>query len=98
MLDRARDPLKQWKLSPIDVAALDRWSAYTDAIRETFARTHTPHAPWTVIRGDDKRRARIEGMRRLLSAFDYADKDAEAVGAPDPAIGGPPDAIPLSTP
>ncbi|TVQ53411.1 MAG: polyphosphate kinase 2 [Rhodobacteraceae bacterium] len=98
MLDRARDPLKQWKLSPIDVASLERWDAYSDAIRETFRRSHTPHAPWRVIRGDDKRRARLEGMRRLLSAFDYDGKDPEAIGPLDPALCGPPEAMPLDEP
>jgi polyphosphate kinase 2 len=98
MLDRARDPLKQWKLSPIDVQSLDRWDAYSAAIRETFLRTHSPFAPWTVIRGDDKRRARLEGMQRLLAAFDYPDKDPKAVGEPDPGIGGPPERTPLDEP
>ncbi len=89
-LARERDPLKQWKLSEIDVKGLSRWDAYSDAIAETFARTHRPAAPWTVIRADDKRRARIQAIRHVLAGLDYAHKDAEALGPADPAIiGGP---------
>ncbi|MCL3883634.1 polyphosphate kinase 2 [Marivita sp. GX14005] len=89
-LKRERDPLKQWKLSRIDVEGLQRWDAYTAAIRETFEKTHTDHAPWTVIRSDDKRRARIMAIRSVLSRLDYARKDEEALGTIDPAIcGGP---------
>jgi len=62
-LDREDDPLKQWKLSWIDVEGLSKWDAYTDAIGETLDRTHTDHAPWTVIRSDDKRRARVNAIR-----------------------------------
>ena len=89
-LDRARSPLKQWKLSWIDVEGLSRWDAYTDAIAETLDRAHTDAAPWTVIRTDDKRRARLAAIRHVLGRLDYAGKDEKAVGAPDPAIcGGP---------
>jgi polyphosphate kinase 2 len=95
-LDRARDPLRQWKLSPIDGAALGKWDAYTDAINETLSRTHTPKAPWTVIRADDKRRARLEALRAVLSAAPYAGRDDAAVGAPDPLLSGPPDRVPLA--
>jgi polyphosphate kinase 2 len=95
-LDRARDPVRRWKLSPIDVGSMSKWSAFSRAISETFARTHTPHAPWTVIRADDKRRARLETMRAVLSAIEYEGKDAAAVGAPDPELSGPPDRIPLA--
>ncbi|PIY74324.1 MAG: polyphosphate kinase 2 [Rhodobacterales bacterium CG_4_10_14_0_8_um_filter_70_9] len=95
-LDRARDPLRHWKLSPIDVAALDKWTAYTAAIEETLARSHSDAAPWTVIRADDKRRARLEALRVVLTGVDYADKDRAAVGAPDPKLSGPPDRIPLA--
>ncbi|MBK1636610.1 polyphosphate kinase 2 [Rhodovulum adriaticum] len=89
-LKRERDPLKQWKLSWIDVEGLKRWDAYTAAIRETFARSHSGPAPWTVIRSDDKRRARLAAIRAVLSGLDYAGKDTQVVAAPDPRIcGGP---------
>ncbi|TCO69037.1 polyphosphate kinase 2 [Rhodovulum euryhalinum] len=90
MLKREADPLKQWKLSWIDVEGLKRWDAYTAAIRDTFARSHTGPAPWTVIRSDDKWRARLAAIRRVLARVDYAGKDAKVVAAPDPRIcGGP---------
>ena len=89
-LDREQDPLKQWKLSWIDVEGLKKWDSYTAAIAETLTRSHTDHAPWTVVRSDDKRRARIEAIRHVLSQLDYARKDARAVGVCDPGIvGGP---------
>jgi len=89
-LKRERDPLKQWKLSWIDVEGLRRWDAYSAAIAETFERTHSDHAPWTVIRSDDKRRARTEAIRTVLRAVDYARKSPKAVGRSDPGIcGGP---------
>ncbi|MCT8160403.1 polyphosphate kinase 2 [Pseudoruegeria sp. SHC-113] len=90
-LDRESDPLKQWKLSRIDVEGLARWDAYTDAIQETFERSHTEAAPWTVVRSDDKKRARIAAIQRVLCAVDYARKDAEALGQADPLICGGPD-------
>ncbi len=92
---RESDPLKTWKLSPIDIASLARWDDYTDAIREMFARTHTKPAPWTVIRADCKRRARLAAFRHVLSAIDYDRKDAGIVGAPDPKICGGPDSMPV---
>src|SRR6056297_1534221 len=89
-LARERNPLKQWKLSRIDVEGLPRWQAYTAAIAETLTLSHTVHAPWTVVRSDDKRRARVAAIRHVLSQIDYTRKDPSAVGAPDPAIiGGP---------
>jgi len=89
-LARERDPVKQWKVSRIDVEGLRLWEAYSDAIRETLGRTHTAKAPWCVVRSDDKRRARLEAIRAVLARLDYAHKDAEAIGARDPAIlGGP---------
>ncbi|MFN3955036.1 MAG: polyphosphate kinase 2 [Pararhodobacter sp.] len=90
MLDRERHPLKQWKLSSIDVQGLGKWDAYTRAIGHTLRETSFPHAPWTVIRADDKYRARIAAVQRILGAFDYADKDAKAIGTPDSAIIGDP--------
>ncbi len=89
-LARETDPLKQWKLSPIDVAGLHRWEEYTQSIAETLNRTHTEHCPWTIVRSDDKKRARLAAIRTVLNALDYAEKDAKAVGTPDPKIcGGP---------
>jgi polyphosphate kinase 2 len=87
---REIDPVRQWKLSPTDIALLDKWDAYTGAKDTIFRRTHSEHAPWTVVKSNDKKRARLEAMRTLLATFDYADKDAEVVGTPDPMlIGGP---------
>ena len=90
-LSRERDPLKQWKLSWIDVEGLAKWDAYSAAIAETLARSHTAPAPWTVIRSDDKRRARLAAIQRLLHAVDYTGKDRDAIGPIDPAICGGPD-------
>lgn len=90
-LDREADPLKQWKLSQIDVDGLRRWAAYSAAIRETFDATHLDHAPWTVIKADDKRRARLAAIRAVLSAVPYAGRDDDLVQTPDPKICGGPD-------
>ena len=90
-LERESDPLKQWKLSWIDVEGLRKWDAYSDAIRETLERTHTTHAPWTVIRSDDKRRARINAIRHVLTALPYARKDEKALGQIDAKVCGGPD-------
>lgn len=87
-LDRERDPLKQWKLSWIDVEGLSKWEAYTAAIDETLARSDTDAAPWTVIRSDDKRRARLSTIRAVLSRIDYDGRDADALGELDPKIAG----------
>ncbi len=91
ILARENDPLKQWKLSWIDVEGLKRWDAYSDAIRETLDRSHTDHAPWTIVRSDDKKRARLATIRALLSAVDYKGKSAKVVGTADPKICGGPD-------
>jgi polyphosphate kinase 2 len=89
-LAREADLLKQWKLSWIDVEGLKKWDAYTDAIRETLAKSHTDIAPWTVIRADDKKRARIAAIQTVLNAVDYAGKDRKAIGKIDGRIcGGP---------
>jgi polyphosphate kinase 2 len=90
-LDRESDPLKQWKLSPIDVQGLPRWDDYSAAIAETLTRSHSARAPWTVIRSDDKRRARLEAIRHVLRAIDYDRKDTKAIGRPDKTIIGGPD-------
>jgi len=89
-LERESDPLKQWKLSWIDVEGLNRWDAYTAAIDETLSTSHTATAPWTVVRSDDKRRARLAAIRAVLAQVEYAGKDHSIVTTPDPAIcGGP---------
>ena len=90
-LAREKDPLKQWKLSWIDVEGLNRWDAYTSSIGETFERTHNVHAPWTIVRSDDKRRARLAAIREVLHRVDYAGKDDSVARAPDPKIAGGPD-------
>lgn len=99
-LDREKDPLKQWKLSQVDIDGLSKWEDYTAAIHETLPASHTPHAPWTVVRGDDKRRARLNAIRAVLAPLPYARKDAGAVGRLDPAIAGGPDMVtgPISGP
>ena len=89
-LARETDPLKQWKLSPIDVAGLDKWDAYTQSISETLTRSHTDSCPWTIIRSDDKKRARLAAIRTVLHALDYEEKKNKDLGAIDPKIcGGP---------
>ena len=85
-LGRESDPLKQWKLSWIDAEGLKKWDAYSAAISETLTRSHTEHAPWTVVRSDDKRRARIEAVRHVLLNIDYDRKLPKAVGQPDTSI------------
>ena len=86
---RQIDPVRQWKLSPTDIASLDKWDEYTEAKETMFAYTDTEHAPWTVVKSNDKKRARVEAMRHVLSLFDYEDKDTDLVRPPDPKIVGP---------
>ncbi|WP_137808551.1 MULTISPECIES: polyphosphate kinase 2 [unclassified Gordonia (in: high G+C Gram-positive bacteria)] len=85
---RQIDPVRQWKLSPMDLASLDKWDAYTEAKEAMFATTDTDHAPWTVVKSNDKKRARINAMRHVLSLFDYDGKNESFVGTPDPLIVG----------
>jgi polyphosphate kinase 2 len=85
---RQVDPVRQWKLSPMDIASLDKWGTYTAAKEAMFAATVTPAAPWTVVKSNDKKRARVEAMRHVLSLFDYANKDGSIVGRPDERIVG----------
>lgn len=92
-LDREKDPLKQWKLSQIDADGLSKWDEYTTAITETLGRTHTDIAPWTCLRGDDKKRTRLNAIRAVLLPLDYAGKDAQALGALDPKIIGGPEIV-----
>jgi polyphosphate kinase 2 len=86
---RHADPLKQWKLSPVDMAALDKWDEYTKAKEAMFGCTDLPGAPWTVVKSNDKRRARLGVLRNVLSLIPYDDKDESAAGRPDPLIVGP---------
>lgn len=90
-LKRESDPLKQWKLSRIDVEGLQKWDDYSSAITETLDRSHSGHAPWTVIRSDDKRRARVEAIRRVLLDLNYDRKHDKMLGAPDKQVCGGPD-------
>jgi len=83
---RQIDPVRQWKLSPMDLESLDRWDDYTAAKEAMFARTDTACAPWTVVRTNDKKRARLAAMRHVLNRFDYDDKDDGVVGTPDPLL------------
>lgn len=93
-LDREQDPLKQWKLSKVDVDGLAKWDEYTTAISETLERSHTRTAPWTVILSDDKRRARIAAIQTILNAVDYAGKNDGLIGKPDDKICGGPEIMP----
>jgi polyphosphate kinase 2 (PPK2 family) len=90
-LAREGDPLKQWKLSWIDVEGLKKWDDYSAAISETLERTHTGDAPWTIVRSDDKRRARLNAIRHVLHRLDYDRKDAKAIGTLDTTVCGGPD-------
>ena len=87
---RSQDEVKQWKLSPTDLASLDKWDDYTRAKEAMFFYTDTPHAPWTVVKSNDKKRARLEAMRWVLARFDYPGKDHKLVGVPDANIIGSP--------
>jgi polyphosphate kinase len=88
-VSRQTDPLKQWKLSPIDLASLDKWDEYTAAKEAMFFYTDLTDAPWTVVKSNDKKRARLETIRYVLSCFPYPDKDEQVMGQPDPLIIGP---------
>lgn len=90
-LARENDPLKQWKLSWIDVEGLKKWDAYSDAIRETLERSHSDQAPWMIIRSDDKKRARMAAIRHVLHAIDYDRKNSKAIGQADNSICAGPD-------
>jgi polyphosphate kinase 2 len=85
---RLVDPLRQWKFSPMDMESVDKWEAYTAAKEEMFAATDTDFAPWIVVKSNDKKRARINAMRHLLSKFDYDDKDHDVATEPDPQVVG----------
>jgi polyphosphate kinase 2 len=83
---RRHDQLKQWKISDIDIAALGKWDSYTDAAHRMLKATSTEAAPWHVVLANDKRRARLELIRKILTSMDYAGKDPKAVGAVDEKI------------
>jgi len=85
---RQGDPLKRWKLSPIDKASLAKWDDYTEAKEAMFFYTDTADAPWTIVKSNDKKRARLNCMKHFLSTIDYPDKDHSVVTAPDPLIIG----------
>ena len=85
---RKTDPLKQWKLSPIDLESLDKWDDYTEAKEAMLFYTDTADAPWTIIKSNDKKRARLNCMRHFLSQLQYPNKDQNIARAPDPLIVG----------
>ncbi|TVQ48836.1 MAG: polyphosphate kinase 2 [Gammaproteobacteria bacterium] len=87
--EREAHPLKQWKLSSVDQASLDKWDDYTQAKEAMFAYTDTPHAPWIVVKSDCKKRARLNAMRHVLHTLAYARRDVQRVGDIDPLIVGP---------
>ena len=85
---RENDALKQWKLSPVDRESIGKWDEYTEAKEAMFFYTDTADAPWTIVKSDDKKRARLNCMRHFLSFLPYTGKDAGVVGQPDPLIVG----------
>jgi polyphosphate kinase 2 len=85
---RQVDPVRQWKLSPTDLASLDKWDEFTEAKEAMFFYTDTADAPWTVVKSNDKKRARLAAMRYVLRRFDYDGRDDEVVGVPDPLVLG----------
>lgn len=86
--ERKHNPLKRWKLTDIDLAAISKWDDYTEAETEMFHFTDTPDCPWTIVRANDQRRMRLEVIRKILSLVDYADRDPNVATPPDPAIVG----------
>jgi polyphosphate kinase 2 (PPK2 family) len=86
--ERETDPLKQWKLSPIDRASLGKWDEYTEAKEAMFFHTDTADAPWTIVKADDKKRARLNCLQHFLSALPYPGKDKHIIHGPDPLIVG----------
>ena len=86
---RQHDPVKRWKLSSVDLASLDKWDDYTEAKEAMFFHTDLADVPWTVVKSNDKKRARLEAMRYVLSKVPYKGRDEDLVGRPDPLIVGP---------
>ena len=85
---RKKDPLKHWKLSPMDDASMAKWDDYTKARDAMFLYTNTPRSPWRIVRSDDKKRARLAAIRTVLNALPYPEKDAAIVHEPDSQIAG----------
>jgi polyphosphate kinase 2 len=90
---RRIDPVRQWKLSPMDIESLDKWDGYTEAKEAMFHYTDTAEAPWTVVKSNDKKRARLAAIRHVLAKFDYEGKDEAVIGEPDTNIIGPPSVL-----
>jgi len=90
---RRIDPVRQWKLSPMDIESLDKWDGYTEAKEAMFHYTDVDWAPWTVVKSNDKKRARLEAIKHILLKFDYDDKNEEAIGEPDKLLIGPPSVL-----
>jgi polyphosphate kinase len=86
--ERRHSALRHWKFSPIDIAGLNKWDDYSAKLKTMFERTHTKTAPWTVVRSNDKRRARLETIRTILLAINYTGKDLKVIGKPDDKIIG----------
>ena len=84
--DRRHDPLKSWKISPIDLKAMAKWVDYTKVRDQMMTQTHSDEAPWTIVRSNDKRRARLNAIRHILNALDYTDKNKKRIGKTDPLI------------
>ena len=85
---RRHDPLKQWKLSPMDIASLNKWGEYTNNRNLMLSSSHSEAAPWTIVRSNDKRRARLNAIRHVLNNLDYPRKDEKAIGKIDPLVLG----------
>ena len=90
---RRIDPVRQWKLSPMDIESLDKWEEYTDAKEAMFHYTDRAWAPWTVVKSNDKKRARLEAIKHVLLKFDYDGKDTSVIGEPDKLLIGPPSVL-----
>jgi polyphosphate kinase len=90
---RRIDPVRQWKLSPMDIESLDKWNDYTAAKEAMFHYTDNEWAPWTVVKSNDKKRARLEAIKHVLRKFDYDDRNDDAIGKPDPLLIGPPSVL-----
>jgi polyphosphate kinase 2 len=90
---RRIDPVRQWKLSPMDIESLDKWEDYTEAKEAMFHYTDSAWAPWTVVKSNDKKRARLEAIKHVLLKFDYDGKDTSAIGEPDKLLIGPPSVL-----
>jgi polyphosphate kinase 2 len=86
---RRVDPVRQWKLSPMDIESLDKWDAYTDAKEAMFHYTDSEQAPWTVVKSNDKKRARLEAIKHVLRKYDYKGKTEQVIGEPDKSLIGP---------